>query len=469
MRADNNQVIHMQVKSPQAHRVYQRNDENAADIAIELAFSRCVHGRIETRIAWDDRISAWRDMGRVEGSKAFRGVQEAVPTGSFRLDIRFIDDGEQAVCGGEAWVGPVYVGDLWILAGQSNMEGCGKLVDIEIPQAGISCFYMNEQWGMAEEPLCWLNESPDPAYWLVPEAELEQAILAARHFRTEAAGLGLPFAKELYRHTGVPIGLIPCARGATDMTWWDPALADSNDHSLYRAMLRRVRHAGGDVKGILWYQGESDAITQASSLYKSRTLNLIQSLRRDLGQPQLPFIFAQLSVFHIWQFDGVSHWNHVQQEQLDLEDMLEHAALVPTIDASLANPIHLDAPSLCKVGQRMAWQAMRLAYGHSVCEPGPRPSVFLWNEERTELSVMLTGLNGELGSVPRVYGFRVEADGAALPLMGEIGGDGRHVVLRFEQPVPVDSVLWQGAGVSPTVNVKDGKGLPLVVFGPVTV
>jgi hypothetical protein len=54
----------------------------------------------------------------------------------------------------------VYVGDLWVLAGQSNMEGVGDLTDVETPSPFVHSYQSREEWAIAEEPLHWLGESP---------------------------------------------------------------------------------------------------------------------------------------------------------------------------------------------------------------------------------------------------------------------------------------------------------------------
>ena len=52
----------------------------------------------------------------------------------------------------------VLVGDLWVLAGQSNMEGVGGLVEVETPHPLVHSFQSRETWAVAEEPLHWLGE-----------------------------------------------------------------------------------------------------------------------------------------------------------------------------------------------------------------------------------------------------------------------------------------------------------------------
>ena len=61
-------------------------------------------------------------------------------------------------------VGPVFVGDLWVLAGQSNMEGVGDLIDVTPPNPRVMLLGMDGKWAQAEEPLHWLVDSPDPVH-----------------------------------------------------------------------------------------------------------------------------------------------------------------------------------------------------------------------------------------------------------------------------------------------------------------
>ena len=60
----------------------------------------------------------------------------------------------------------MYVGDLWMLAGQSNMEGAGKVREPQLaydknPIESIRAYYMNESWGVAKSLLHQLWESAD--------------------------------------------------------------------------------------------------------------------------------------------------------------------------------------------------------------------------------------------------------------------------------------------------------------------
>ncbi|MBC8008617.1 MAG: hypothetical protein H7067_00795 [Burkholderiales bacterium] len=60
------------------------------------------------------------------------------------------------------------VGDIWVLAGQSNMQGYGDLATglRRAPEVFARC--MAGVWGPAEEPLHVLEESPDPVHTAAP-------------------------------------------------------------------------------------------------------------------------------------------------------------------------------------------------------------------------------------------------------------------------------------------------------------
>lgn len=458
-----------EIREAVVHRVFQRNEANCADIPFELVFAELVSGIVEARAASLSFSTPWRTLGQIEDAAAFRGVLPDIPVGQISLEIRVTtDEGTASVT-----VDPLFVGDLWILAGQSNMEGCGKLIHCETPQPGISCFYMGDRWDIAQDPLCWLNESLDPVNWTVPPEELEQAVKTFRRDRTYGGGLGIPFAKEVIRHTGIPIGLIMCAHGGTSMTQWNPANADGDDgvtvsNSLYGAMLRKIRKLGGKVKGCLWYQGESDANSEATPLYMERMLTFINRVRQDVGDIELPFIYAQLSILHLPD-DHFQGWNRIQNDQLLLESALNRVGMAVTIDATMSDAIHVDTLSLKRLGHRMAWQAMDLAYDRPVAKPGPRPERYEWNEQRTELVLTIKHVNGQLADVERVFGFHVEDEGISLPVSGTIADGGRAVRLAFERPVSESALLWHGFGFNPTVNVVDAEGIPLCVFGPVQI
>ena len=205
----------------------------------------------------------------------------------------------------------VLVGDLWILAGQSNMEGCGDLigVDLEAPSPFVHTYQSKEEWALAEEPLHRLDETPHLVHHVLAGRDSVPDEIPPRDMgRTKGSGLGLAFAKHLYHKTSVPIGFIPSAHGGTSMQQWDPSLAREGSLSLYGATLARVKAVGGRVAGILWYQGESDANPMDMRVYQERMTRLVQAFREDLGQPDLPFYYVPARSVCGWSGAEYAGW-----------------------------------------------------------------------------------------------------------------------------------------------------------------
>lgn len=241
--------------------VFQRGQAGHAAITLTGAAEDAEGKEVEARVTRKHSSTIgfeWKFLARVGGGK-WSGKLEGLPTGGpYRLEVRIA--GSDAV----AAVNNILIGDLWVPAGQSNMQGVGDLIDVEPPNELVHNFDMADRWMVAEEPLHTLVSAADRVHWPLndqkqPERYEGEKLRKYIAERKKGAGLGLPFAVEMVRRTGVPVGLLSCAHGGTSMDQWDPALKDKVGDSLYGSMLRRVLAAGGKVKGVLWYQGESDA------------------------------------------------------------------------------------------------------------------------------------------------------------------------------------------------------------------
>ena len=178
----------------------------------------------------------------------------------------------------------------------------------------------------------------------------------------QRAGLGLPFAVSLVDSTGVPIGLVACAHGGTSMEQWSPAKKEQGGNSLYGSMLRQVKLAGGKVRGVLWYQGESDAMGGGWKVFPKVFADFIAAVRSDLGQPELPFYYVQIGRFV--SGSDPKGWNAVQDAQRVLVDRVSNTAVISVIDLELDDGIHVGTQGLKRAGQRLARIAERELFGH---------------------------------------------------------------------------------------------------------
>jgi len=458
------------LNGPCAYRVYQRDDHNRADIPFSGSTSMA-SGTVESRLLQGRKTLPgfdWAKAGEACESRVEGAVRQVPTGGEYTLELRFRDSSGKIQ--GAVRIPHLLVGDLWVLAGQSNMDGVGKLYDTEPPSSKAHCFYYDDRWAVAEDPLCWYNEAVDPVHWGVPPEKRQEAILFDRQFRSAGAGLGVSFGKTMHRYTGVPVGLIICSHGGTSMDQWSRALKDKGGHSLYGSMIRRIQAVGGRIKGCVWYQGESDANKDAAPIYRKKFRDFIQSLRHDVGDPALPFLYVQLASFFDWNPNP--YWNEVQNDQLLLEKELPNVAMVAAIDATLADAIHVDTLCLRRLGARLAHVAQIVCFGNKTLKLGPRPEKITFEDVgRTVLRVTYREVNGRLKTAPKIWGFSVEKDGRPL-VITKCQVDPQKpdsVLIHFLEPVPPESLLWYGRGLNPVCNLKDEKGFAAPVFGPVKI
>jgi sialate O-acetylesterase len=446
------------------YQVYQRGPANAATIQVSGAAANAAGKNVEARLVAAGRALNgfdWKAAGRVTASKWAAELKDVPTGGPYRLELRVA--GATAVTS----VSNLLVGDLWILAGQSNMEGVGRLntIPLPLPSAVVNSLDMTDQWVTAQDPLHRLVDSVDSVQWgknaagqvAKLEGEELRAWIAKRY---RGAGVGLPFALEMVKRTGVPVGLIPCAHGGTSMNQWSPELKEKGSASLYGAMLRRFQLAGGKVRGILWYQGESDASVVNAPLFEEKFVKFIQAVRADFNQPDLPFYYVQIG--RVVSVDDPAPWNAVQNSQLKAETRLPNVWMTDCADCEMDDGIHVGTDYQLVLGRRLAL----LAEGKT--KRGPRPVAARLQDN--VISVEFAEVNGGLTYEGRLTGFIVvDAKGAPSPNVyrARVSASNPNVVeLLVNGKIPEGAAVQHGYGRNPYVNLHDQAGQPVPVFGP---
>lgn len=456
--------------------VVQRGPDESADLKFGgTTTNKKANGKeIEARlISGGDVLERfdWIPVAKVQKQK-WAGEIARVPVGGpYQLQLRVKGTALVTI------VDQILVGDLWILAGQSNMEGHGDLVDVQpgIPQ--VHSFDMADNWLVAEEPLHTEVSAADRVHWTLnenkePERLTGEALKKYISERKKGAGLGLPFAVEMYRRTGVPVGLVPCAHGGTSMEQWSPSLKDSGGDSLYGAMLRRFRAVGGNVRGVLWYQGESDANSKAAPEFLQRFKDLVVAMREDFNEPTMGFYYVQIGR-HISD-SNAAEWNEVQAAQLKAESELRHAGMVASVDCTLDDPIHISTEGLKRLGHRLADRVCHDLFpkikNYGALEPGPRPESVRYLNGMVKVS--FGGVNGRLESDGRLDGFSIHNEkGETVPLIykATIDPAANAVLLYVGSKPPASATLWYGFGKDPYCNLRDASDQAAPVFGPVAI
>ncbi|XP_024024844.1 probable carbohydrate esterase At4g34215 [Morus notabilis] len=280
--------------------------------------------------------------------------------------------------------------NIFILAGQSNMAGRGGLV-VENSATGAQI------WDGVVPPQCRPNPSVLRLNGKLEWVEAQEPLHADIDVATvNGVGPGMAFADAvLARDRGFgPIGLVPCAIGGTNISQWEKGSV------LYRRMVRRARAsvadgAGGSIRAVLWYQGESDTIVKKDAeSYGRRVEKLFQDIRMDLMSPMLPIIQVALA-------SGGRYIDIVREAQFGT-DLLN----VRTVDAmGLAlgpDNLHLTTESQVRLGQKMANAFFQFLPSHL----SPSNSINTTIQSNTSPTTNFSNFNLELSSHPITHSQR---------------------------------------------------------------
>jgi sialate O-acetylesterase len=144
--------------------------------------------------------------------------------------------------------------------------------------------------------------------------------------------------------------------------------------ALFNAMVAPLTNY--TIKGILWYQGESN--TGNASEYARLLPALIKDWRNQWGQGDVPFIYAQLPNFmEAVYLPSESQWAVLREAQLKALSV-PNTGMAVTIDLGEWNDIHPDNKK--DVGVRLALASEKVAYGEkAVVSSGP-----LYQSSKTE-------------------------------------------------------------------------------------
>ena len=238
---------------------------------------------------------------------------------------------------------------VFLLIGQSNMAGRGRLSDVSALQHAQVSMFREGRWVTAEEPLH--TDKPEIA----------------------GVGLGMSFAMELVAGAGLaPIGLIPCAVGGTSLSQWMPG-ADLHENAVSVAMSAL---ADGSLKGILWHQGEGDSGNgDDAASYGERFRDMVCSLRSKLSAPQVPVIAGELGPF-LRHREGSDFFELVNQQLRELEGRLPTYACVSAERLrDNGDSLHFNAHSLREFGIRYARKYTELNEMNNRSEPSLRADV----------------------------------------------------------------------------------------------
>jgi hypothetical protein len=224
-------------------------------------------------------------------------------------------------------------GNTWVflLAGQSNMAGRGFVEPQDtIPEDRILSINKNGEIIIAKEPL--------------------------HFYEPLLTGLdcGLSFGKTIIRHLpdSISVLLIPCAVGGSSISQW---LGDSTFRNVQLlANFRDKVEIGkryGQIKGVLWHQGENDATEADIPLYRERLQKLLVKFRTIAGNQSLPVLIGELGTF----YEDNENCQKINKQIRLYGSTDNNSIIIKTSDLKeKGDKLHFNSESLRILGQRFA-------------------------------------------------------------------------------------------------------------------
>lgn len=310
----------------------------------------------------------------------------------------------------------ILIGEVWLCAGQSNMEW--------------SLFKTNggeEAIASSSNALLRIFNVPHNVQMKPVDDINAQWVLSAPKTTRNISAVGYYFLSNLQKKLNVPVGFINASFGGTKIeAWlsrevlmnqpykdrfmdpdimkheydsiWESALPMINAYEKEKAMAKALKmpippkpaNIPGEykgtttiyngelyplipfaIKGIAWYQGESNGYPQMAGTYAQLLKSLIVSWRKEWKQAMLPFIVIQLSgdAKEVQSNPSeISGKAMIKEAQLLVANSLKNVALVTTSDCGdLDVHYHEKKP----IGDRVCNAALSLGYQQSIEYTGP--------------------------------------------------------------------------------------------------
>jgi len=326
----------------------------------------------------------------------------------------------QIVCGSQQLViRDVLIGDIWVCSGQSNMEF-----------AFSREVHAKQEIQNANQPLIRLFNASFAGkyvYGIAYTDSIFKLLNTSQFYKGKwencdsntvkpMSAIAYYFAKKIISYQRVPIGLINLAIGGApietfistktlqnsrfaakvqgnwltnpDLPEWirERGSQNLNGHvqgfgdelGLNHAYKPGFAYASGiapllsfPIKGVLWYQGESNSLEAARvSEYKALIQLLISSYREGWHEQRLPFYWVQLSSIDTSYYHS-EYWPQFRDLQRQLVQEIKDGGMAVCSDLGFKKDVH---PTNKKdVGERLARWALVQDYGVSLVPSGPLP------------------------------------------------------------------------------------------------
>ncbi len=200
---------------------------------------------------------------------------------------------------------------VFVLAGQSNMEGYGAINDAENDPGTLIDVIQNDvngTWSKIGEPGNWTTLENASLYFARDGETIKANVTVGQGAYAHLIGPELMFAHQLDEYYEDPVLIIKTAWGGKSLAVdFRPPSAGGTTGEFYNAMIQKVRDVTDnlgtefpnmgttdfEISGFVWFQGWNDgASDDFLNEYESNLYHLVNDVRNDLEIPDLPVVIA---------------------------------------------------------------------------------------------------------------------------------------------------------------------------------
>jgi hypothetical protein len=337
---------------------------------------------------------------------------------------------------------PAAARDLWILSGQSNACGRGRLPGLPVNSAVEAFNPDNGKWIPALDPLPGMG-TKGVGPWHA--AAVEYAALTKRSVR-----------------------LAGSARGGSAIELWNPT-----DGPVWKSLSGVLDRAGKDAGVFLWYQGEANC-GKGHDQYLDNFKDLTKRVRQSCGNPEMIVVVVQLSVHHGGRALGqeppaqkrIARGSESQvmlmretQRQCVLSD--PQAILVTAMGRKTQDYWHLSTEGQIELGREIGRALAARLQKVDTAWPGPVLDAAMLSEDGKTVTAhfaevkKLSGISA--GDFCLVSGAGPSAKIQAVASKAEALGNTR-ITLTFDEAIQLPASLVYGAGDAPAATLVDEAG-----------
>lgn len=383
----------------------------------------------------------------------------------------------------------VYVGDVFVAAGQSNMEASYDKYYRSDEQAkanmGTTLTRRDLPETISDKHVHFIvtaarttNDTVRTGMDLPLRSYCEDQWLSATGSRSEYLGY-LPqlFAENLrVQSPNVPIGIIQTAWGGTDI------LPHMQGGAIYEHHIKPLE--GMRIGGVLWYQGEDDAQTNDRALaYLARFTALINQYRTVFDEQDLPFLYVQLA-----RNAGAPYTPLIRQAQSDALSMaavIRNLGMTVSIDtdkgtSAVIHPLGKDIVATRMAKQWIAMQRQKTIPEspiavRAVAKTGDKSKVIVYfkdgtarglNPRNPDFSKKATADDYAESTKDTAKGFEVAgSDGKFVEAKASVNANGSSLTVSADGVDVIKQVRYQWTGVpSQRPFLYNAEGLPSSPF-----